>query len=309
MQTAAKFFPLLCLTLLGGCVAVQRVGMEILYTKAPFPEAQIGRDVAYKSDSTSAKHRLDLYLPATKRWPVMVFVHGGGWVSGDKALRFGGQDVYGNIGRFYAARGIGVAVISYRLQPQVTWREQVDDVAEAAAWAKNHIASYGGDPSRIFIAGHSAGAHLASFVALNPEVSARHALPRFAGVICVSGAALDLVDQETYRLGNRVSYYAKLFGGDGSNPNWQRDASPATYARPGSLPFLILYAEGETAALKRQATHFHEILDGKGVRNRIVAVPGESHARMVLALSRADKTAGPAILDFIGAGRGSVPAE
>ena len=309
MQAAAKIILLLSLTLLGGCVAVQRVGMEILYTKAPFPESQIARDIPYRSDSSSPKHRLDLYRPTAKRWPVMVFVHGGGWVSGDKGLRFGGQDVYGNIGRFYAARGIGVAVISYRLQPQVTWREQVDDVAEAAAWVKNHIASYGGDPSRIFIAGHSAGGHLASFVGLNAEVAARHSLPRFAGVICVSGAALDLSDPVTYQLGNRVSYYAGRFNADGANPNWQRDASPATYASAGSPPVLILYAEGETAALKRQAAHFHEILDSKRARNRIVGVPGESHARMVLALSRADKTAGPAVLDFIGVSRSSAPPE
>ena len=304
-----KFLLLLAFTLLGGCVAVQRVGMEVLYTKAPLPEAQITRDIAYRSDSQSPKHRLDLYRPASKGWPMMVFVHGGGWVEGDKALRFGGQDVYGNIGRFYAARGIGVAVINYRLQPPVTWREQVSDVADAVAWVKNHIQTYGGNPSRIFIAGHSAGAHLASFVALNPDVSARHALPRFAGVICVSGAALDLSDLETYRLGNRVSYYANLFGGNGGNPNWQREASPATYARSGGPPFLILYAEGETAALKRQAAHFHDILDAKRAPNRIVAVPGESHARIVLTLSRSDRTAGPAILDFVGAGRGRMNAE
>lgn len=309
MHTAAKLLFLLCLTSLGGCVAVQRVGIEILYDKASLPDSQIERDISYKPGSASAKHRLDLYRPVSKRWPVMIFVHGGGWVSGDKGLRFGGQDVYGNIGRFYAARGIGVAVISYRLQPQVTWREQVDDVAEAAAWVKNHIASYGGDPSRIFISGHSAGGHLASFVGLNRDVAARHSLPRFAGVICVSGAALDLSDPVTYQLGNRVSYYASRFNADGANPNWQRDASAGTYASAGSSPVLILYAEGETAALKRQATRLHEILDSKRTRNRIVGVPGESHARMVLTLSRADKTAGPAVLDFIRAGRGSVREE
>ena len=304
-----KFLLLLAFTLLGGCVAVQRVGMEILYTKAPLPEAQITRDIAYRPDSQSPKHRLDLYRPVAKHWPVMVFVHGGGWDSGDKALRFGGQDVYGNIGRFYAARGIGVAVINYRLQPTVTWKEQVSDVADAVAWVKNHIASYGGDPARIFMAGHSAGAHLASFVALNPDVAARHALPRFAGVICVSGAGLDLSDPETVRLDRGNAYYAKRFAGNGANPNWQQDASPSAYARSGAPPFLILYAEGETAALKRQAAHFHDILDAKHVPNRIVGVPGESHSRIVLTLSRPDRTAGPAILDFVGAGRGRMNAE
>lgn len=304
-----KFLLLFCLTLLSGCVAVQRVGMGILYEKASLPAAQIARDIPYVPDSSSTKHRLDLFQPSSKHWPVMVFVHGGGWNSGDKAQRFGGQDVYGNIGRFYASRGIGVAVVSYRLQPQVTWREQVDDVASAVAWVKNHIASYGGDPSRIFIAGHSAGGHLASFVALNPAVAARHALPRFPGVICVSGAGLDLSDAETVSLDHGNAYYVKRFAGNGADADWPREASPATYARAGSPPFLILYAEGETAALKRQAAHFHDILNAKGVPNRLVGVPGESHSRIVLTLSRADKTAGPAILSFIGGGRGENRAE
>ncbi len=229
----------------------------------------------------------------------MVFVHGGGWTEGDKSLRFGGQDVYGNIGRFYATRGIGVAVISYRLQPGVTWREQVSDVADATAWVKNNIGAYGGDASRIYLAGHSAGGHLASYVGLNRELAAQHGVPRIAGVICVSGAGLDMTDEETYRLGNRVSYYEGRFGESGQNPDWQRNASPATFASAGSPPFLIMYAEGDSASLRRQGAHFGDVLTAKGVRNRVVVVPGESHARMVLALSRDDKTAGPALLGFI----------
>ena len=299
-----RCFLFLCLAMLGGCSVVQRVGMTVLYTKAALPETQITRDIGYMPGSTSPKHRLDLFQPASRHWPVMIFVHGGSWTSGDKAFRAGGEDVYGNIGRFYASQGIGVAVISYRLQPEVSWRQQVSDVADAVSWVKNHIGSYGGDPSRIFIAGHSAGAHLASFVALNRDVAARQGVPRIAGVICVSGAGLDMSDTETYRLGAVVSFYAKRFAGAGANPGWQRDASPATYASKGAPPFLIMYAEGESAALIRQGRHFHDILDSEGVRNRLVAVPGESHARIVLTLSRADKTAGPAILDFIRARQG-----
>ena len=294
-----RLFLLLSLTMLGGCSVVERVGMKILYTKASLSETQITRDIVYKAGSTSPAQRLDLFVPAPKHWPVMVFVHGGGWDSGDKALRFAGEDVYGNVGRFFASHGVGVAVINYRLQPQATWRQQVSDVADAVAWVKGHIKSHGGDPTRIFLAGHSAGAHLASFVALNREVAAQHNLPRIAGAICASGAGLDMTDAETYRLGNRVSYYAERFAGAGGNPEWQREASPASYARKGAPPFLILYATGESAPLQRQARHFHDILDSKGVRNSLIAVPGESHTRIVLTLSRPDKIAGPAILEFI----------
>ncbi len=275
--------------------------MSVLYKKAALPEAQVRRDIAYKPGSASLAHRLDLFQPAGRHWPVMVFVYGGGWVAGDKALRVGGQDVYGNIGRFYASRGIGVAVINYRLQPAVNWREQVADVADAVAWVKRNIGAYGGDPSRIFLAGHSAGGYLASFLALNREVAAQHGVPQLSGVICVSGAGLDMADEETYRLGNKPYYYENLFGEHGKNPDWMRTASPVTFATKDSPPFLILCAQGETASLRRQAQHFHEVLDSRGVRNRLVVVPGESHARIVLTLSRDDKTAGPAMLEFLGA--------
>ncbi len=230
---------------------------------------------------------------------MLIFIHGGGWVEGDKAYRFAGEDLYGNIGRFYAARGIGVAVINYRLQPGVSWREQVSDAADAAIWVNRNIATHGGDPSRIFLGGHSAGAHLASYIGLHPHVAARPGFPKISGVICVSGAGLDMTDAETYRLGNRVSYYEGLFGEGGRNPDWQRSASPATFARKGAPPFLILFATGESDSLVRQARHFHDVLKQRGVNNRLVPVPGESHTRIVLTLSRDDKTAGPAILDFI----------
>jgi acetyl esterase/lipase len=134
---------------------------------------------------------------------------------------------------------------------------------------------------------------------VNRDVARRNGLSGIAGVVCVSGAALDITDRETYRLGNQVSYYAGLFAERGLTSGWQREASPATYVRKGAPPFLILYAEGDSASLRRQSRHFHEILDREGVPNRVVVVPGESHARIVLTLSRDDKTAAPAILDFI----------
>ena len=81
------------------------------------------RDLCYTSAAPcdSARHTLDLYRPASSSWPVIIFVHGGNWDNGDKNYRAGGADIYANIGRFFASRGIGVAVINYRLQPAVAW--------------------------------------------------------------------------------------------------------------------------------------------------------------------------------------------
>jgi acetyl esterase/lipase len=300
-----KFFALLLVLatsfLSAGCTVVEHVGIALLYIKAPLPDAQVKYDVPYVDHSLLAEQRLDLFLPKGTNWPVFIFVHGGKWDAGDKSLRVGGADVYDNIGRFYAARGIGVAVINYRLQPSVNWREQVKDVAAATAWVHAHIVEYGGNASRIFLGGHSAGAQLGCRVALDPKLLAEQGLSPsiISGVISVSGAGLDVVDQKTYELGAKQSYYAARFGDNGPRDIWQREASPITYVTSNAPPFLILYAGGETKALQRQSQRLRDVLEREHVSNRLVVVPGQSHARMVLTLSRADRTSADAILDFI----------
>jgi acetyl esterase/lipase len=240
---------------------------------------------------------LDLFLPDGKNWPVLVFVHGGGWDTGDKQLRVGGADVYGNIGRFYAALGIGVAVINYRLQPNAKWREQVSDVKTAVAWVQSNIARYGGKPDRTFLMGHSAGAHLASYVALT--IKPEDGPPAIRGVIAVSGAALDISDLKTYQFGEKLSYYEKRFQEEDTTGQWKVLASPVCYVSPQAPPFLILYAGGEKKGLQRQSQVLKDALGKAGVESSVVVVPGESHSRMVLVLSHPGKTAAPAILAFI----------
>jgi acetyl esterase/lipase len=288
-----------------GCAIVNGVGMAFLYKKADLPVAQIRLDIPYKSDSSSPKNRLNLFVPAGTNWPVLVFVHGGGWTEGDKALTVAGDDVYGNIGRFYAAHGIGVAVINYRLLPHVQWQDQISDVAQATAWVHSHITEYGGNPHRLFLCGHSAGAQLVDRIALDstPLNKAGSSPAIVRGVISVSGAGLDLEDKETYALGGSPDYYTQLFAAGTQPADWQKEASPVTYVHPGAPPFLILYAGGETKALIRQSQRFSQALTRSGVSNKVVVVPGQSHARIVLTLSRDDKTAGPAILNFVETGK------
>jgi acetyl esterase/lipase len=284
-----------------GCAVVEHVGIALLYKPAPLPDAQVTYDIPYAGPNSPAKQRLDLFVPTGKNWPVFIFVHGGNWDAGDKSLRVGGADVYRNIGRFFAARGIGVAVIDYRLQPTVTWREQVNNVAAATAWIHAHIADYGGNSHRIFLGGHSAGAQLACHVALDPQPLTAHGLSPaiIRGVIAVSGAGLDIADQKTYDLGAKRSYYAKRFGNGDPPEIWQPAASPITYVTSNAPAFLILYAAGETKALQRQSQRLGETLERNHVPHRVVVVPGQNHERMVLTLSRSDETSTDAILDFI----------
>src|SRR4051794_1357671 len=98
------------------------------------------------------KHRLDLFLPRGHRdYPVVLFVHGGAWLRGDKGAYWG---VYGSVGRMLARHGIGVAVTNYRLSPAVMHPEHVRDVARAFAWLHHHVGRYGGRPDQLFVCGH-----------------------------------------------------------------------------------------------------------------------------------------------------------
>jgi acetyl esterase/lipase len=292
-------FLVLCATITG-CAAVTRVGIHFLYRKTELPAEQVQHDICYfGAPNCDDRQRLDLYLPKSGGdRPVLVFIHGGGWESGDKNQRAGGADVYANIGRYFASEGVTTAVINYRLQPATDWRGQVADVRAAVRWLNEHVSEHGGRPDCIFLMGHSAGAWLAAFVGLTAPAGDTFGI---RGVISVSGAGLDLTDSLTYALGESRRYYEKRFRDGDTTGTWRRDASPAWQAHAGAPPFLILYAGGESRKLKRQAQCLAQALERAGVEQSVVVVPGESHSRIVLTLSRPDKTAVPAILTFMGA--------
>jgi hypothetical protein len=215
---------------LSGCAEFgERVAVGFFYQAAVLPENQVHKNLSYGTDAEAhePKHRLDLYIPKERGWPVLIFVHGGEWKRGDKDLRFGGADPYGNIGRFYAARGIGVAVINYRLQPAVTWRDQVKDVVHAVGWVYQHAKEYGGNARALFVSGHSSGAQLASFAALDHELLQESGLPSGVpcGVISVSGAPFDVADSKTYELGTDPAIFEKPFRAGDPGDRWKYAAS------------------------------------------------------------------------------------
>jgi acetyl esterase/lipase len=295
--------------LVSGYVVVRRACMSVLYHPVSFPDSQVLRDVPYRKGSMDRKHRLNLFLPKGTDWPILIFVHGGGLDSGDKGLRVCGSDIYGNIGRFYASRGIGVAIINYRLQPGVNWPAQAEDVAHAIAWIYRNVENHGGNPGHLFLGGHSAGAHLAARVALDSRALTPLGLSPavLSGVILVSGAGFDLSDKRTYELGHSLRDYEARFRCGDPTSTWLTDASPITCVKPGAPPFLLLYAEGDSQSLQRQSELLHEALQRNQVSSRLVVVPREDHSRIVLTLSRPDKISAPTILGFIADAANSRP--
>jgi acetyl esterase/lipase len=290
---------LLCTVSLAGCGGfAERIAVSLFYQKAVLPQDQVHKDLSYWAGpgADPRKHRLDLYVSDDSGWPVLIFVHGGNWKSGDKGLQFGDVDPYGNIGRFYAGRGIGVAIVNYRLQPAVTWYEQVKDIARALAWVYRHAADYGGNPRAIFISGHSSGAQLAVRTILDQELLQELGLSSrsVCGVIPVSGAPFDLADEKT-----DSSRFEKHLRAGHAGERWKHEASSVSLVTRSTPPFLLLHGRWEPKGVKRQNQLMHQALTAAGVQSRLVVTPWEGHSLMVAALSRPKKMASTAILDFI----------
>lgn len=296
---------------LGGCGLAKSAALGVFYDRAELPAENVRRDLAYLPDG-GPKHRLNLFLPVAdsvraRPWPVVVFVHGGGWVEGDRDFTYAGEDLYNNVGRYLAGRGVGAAVVSYRLLPGVRWPAQVEDVAAATAWVQENVAAYGGDPRAVVLMGHSAGGQLAARVALDEAARERAGAAPVCGAVVVSGAALDLTDEATWETGTEFGYYAARFSpsrerlpGPPPEPyDWQTDASPVTYASPGDPPFLIVYADGEDALFRTQAEALARALRPAGVPNETAVMPARTHELGVPNLSRDDRVVGPATLDFV----------
>jgi acetyl esterase/lipase len=303
-QLTTALIALLSAFFLAGCRDfAERLAVVLFYQEAPFAPIQIYKDLPYWTgpNADDRKHRLDFYVPEGRGWPVLIFVHGGGWTKGDKALKFGGVDPYGNIGRFYAARGIGVAVINYRLQSKVTWREQIKDIARALAWVHGHTEKYGANRRAIFISGHSSGAQLAARTVVDHELMRELKLSPslLCGVISVSGAPFDIEDKITYELGTNPSRYEKPFRAGDSGDRWKHEASAAHFVTPSTPPFLLMYGRWEARGLKRQNEVMYQALTAADVPARLVVTPWDGHGLIVAALSHPDRMASAEILDFI----------
>lgn len=248
-------------------------------------EVEAVPDIEYVSGPAedAEKHRLDVYRPrGAVRRPVLFFLHGGAWVRGDRKQ-------YPFFGNRFARAGYVVVIPSYRLAPKHPHPAQIEDAAAAFAWTVRNIASHGGDPARVVIAGHSAGGHLAALLATDERWLRAHGLDASSirGVISLSG-----VPDVTGDAGARV------FGDD---PAVRRDASPLFHVRAGLPPFLVSYCQWDYLTLSQQAKRFHEALARAGVPSRLVFVERENHISEITSIVRPGDATAAAILSFLGA--------
>ena len=217
------------------------------------------------------RQALDLYgAPGLGDAPVLLFVHGGGWSFGDNRAVNSLPD--------YAARhGFLLASAGYRLAPEVDAGGCAQDVAGCIAWLMENAGRHGGDRRRIFVAGHSAGAHLAALVAVDGQYLGAHGLQPadLAGVIPIDGAGYDAVAQMAYlgdRRGLLPNMYRQAFGARAA------ELSPTLLVEPGRAcpPFLIFHVASRPDA-RRQSNGLAEALRAAGGSAEVVAAPGETH--------------------------------
>jgi acetyl esterase/lipase len=236
------------------------------------------------ADADPVKHKLDLFLPAeAKDFPVVLFVHGGAWMIGDKA-DFG---IYAALGRMLASQGIGAVMTNYRLSPQVKHPEHIKDVARAFAWTQQHIAEYGGRSDQLFVSGHSAGGHLVALLATDESwlKAEGRSLKDIRGAVPISGV---------YRI--PPGMFNSVFGTD---PAARRAAEPTQQAGAGSPPFLIVYADRDFPFCDVMSEKFCRALSAQGVAAETLAVASRNHISIVLNAARNTDPCGEAIRDFV----------
>lgn len=257
-------------------------------------------DVEYAADHI-AKHRLDVYRPrdAKEPWPVVVFVHGGYWRGGDKTYWQAITGLYGNAGIALGELGVGTVVTNYRLHPDATLEEMLDDVVNAMSWAHAHVKEMGGDPDRILLAGHSAGGHLVALLGSHTDELVRRGFEPawLQGVIAISGiydipATIPLVDEEL-----REQVFLPLFSHDLEQ---QRARSPISYFGAAMKPTYFLVGENDYRSCLRDF-HATETLLAPLVGDRAFfkLVPGNIHEDMVLEMGTVRDQVAPAIAAFV----------
>lgn len=257
------------------------------------------RDLAYGPDP---KQRLDLSVPATKRFPTVIFIHGGSLTSGDKA-----DGDYRDVCAPFPGAGIACANVNYRLAPAHAWPAQAEDVAAAMAWVRANIGTRGGDPGKLFLFGHSSGATLVALVGTDERYFARHELKTsdLRGVIPMGSIMWDdELEQALTRYGRgRVE---EAFRRDPDNRMYASldvylDRWPIRHVRAGLPPFLFLIAESEQEQPPVLKTNKKFVEDARALGNRAEyrVLPGRTHYSAIRNLRKPDDPVFAIVRDFV----------
>ena len=251
---------------------------------APGGPSRVASGVAF---GAHPRLKLDVYAPEGRpgggaRLPVVVFFYGGGWVAGERGD-------YAFAGRAFAGNGFVAVVPDYRLVPGVRFPSFVEDGALAVKWARDHAAEFGGDPDRLTLSGHSAGAYIAAMLALDPRYL------RNAGV-----------DPKTIRAAALLAGpydfhpFTEQRGRDALG-GWPRPAEtqPISFARADAPPLLLAAGTADTVVRPYNSERLAARLQSLGAPVELRLYPGKSHIDLVKSLSVPFRGSSPALADSV----------
>ena len=263
-----------------------------LLARQPREGVEVYRDLAY---GPHERHRLDVYrhtAPTASPRPVLVFVHGGGFIRGDKR----DQE---NLGLYFARQGFDVVVPNYRLAPQHRWPAGAEDVVAVYEWVRREAAAHGGDPGRIFLSGGSAGAaHVATAVLLR-RLQPKEGLA-IAGAVLMSGVYnphLEKLARRQFGIDTPDPRNEAYFGSEAS-------AYPAMsivkLVDAAPVPMLITCAELDPPQFQVQAGELFAALVGDhGFDCEIAVVRGHAHLTQPFSFNTADESLALPVLRFL----------
>lgn len=265
------------MTLLMACTP-----LKVLNAFTPSSTFSRTSDLAYGPDP---RNKLDVYTPkdAAPDAPVVVFFYGGSWTSGSRGD-------YAFVGEALASRGIVAVLADYRLYPQVHYQGLLQDSAQAVVWTREHIRQFGGDPAKLYVMGHSAGAYNAAMLALDPQwLAAAGATPSIIkGWIGLAGPYdfLPIEDAEV----KPVFYF----------PNSPPHSQPINHVSAASPPALLIASADDTEVNPRRNTGgMASRLRAQGVSVREVYFSRTSHRTLVGALARPLRSLAPVLEEVV----------
>lgn len=269
-------------------------GTKALYApylaKLPPSDAELTADIAYGDDE---RHRLDVYRPKSEApLPVLVFIHGGGFVRGDKRERE-------HLARAFAREGFVVVVPNYRLGPTHRWPAGALDIGAVMTWAASHVAAHGGDATRIVLAGESAGAAHAAACTLIREFQPRGAaMPRAVALISgvynarLEGLARAQFGIQTPDPRNEAYFGPELSAWDAASTVERIDVAP--------FPLWISFAELDPLQMQVQAGElFARLVSRHGFEPALHIVRAHDHLSQLYAIGTDDRTLFQPLLDWM----------
>ena len=253
--------------------------------REPYAGVQVQRDLRYGPD---ARNLLDVFVPAGggRDRPVFVFVHGGGFIAGNK--RTGDSPFYDNIALWAVSQGMVAVNLTYRLAPAHPWPAAQEDLRGAVGWVLQNITARGGDPRRVFLAGHSAGAaHVALYVA-QPQF---HDAPGsgLAGALLLSGV------YDIAPMGGAPS--TKAYFGDDASRYAERSSVAGLAKTP--VPLFVQIAELDPPPFHTQADTLRAALCQAGRCPTWLRLAGHSHMSEVYAINTPDRVLSDAMAEFV----------